>query len=217
VAQHVFALLLELTQHAGHHSDTVRAGRWTQSADFCYWDYPLVELDGLTMGILGIGRIGQAVADLASAFGMQVLAYSRRVPSSLPSSIQAVQLDRLFAESDVLSLHCPLNDESKEVVNARSLALMKSTSYLINTSRGPLVNELDLAAALNAGQIAGAGLDVLAIEPPTMNNPLLKARNCIVTPHIAWATRAARQRLMAIAVKNLKSYLSGHPINVVGI
>ncbi len=215
VAQHVFSLLLELTQHVGHHSETVREGRWVRSPDFCYWDYPLVELDGMTMGILGIGRIGQAVADLATAFGMKVLAYSRRVPAVLSPNIQMVELDRLFAESDVLSLHCPLNDESKEIVNARNLALMKSSSYLINTSRGFLVNESDLAAALNSAQIAGAGLDVLAIEPPSAENPLLKAQNCLVTPHIAWATRAARQRLMAVAVDNLESYLGGHPINVV--
>jgi glycerate dehydrogenase len=216
VAQHVFALLLELTQRAGHHSDTVREGRWTQSPDFCYWDYPLIELDGMTMGILGIGRIGQAVADLATAFGMSVIAYSRRAPTSLASSIQMVELDRLFSESDVLSLHCPLNDESKEIVNARSLSMMKRSSYLINTSRGPLVNELDLAAALNSGRIAGAGLDVLAIEPPKPDNPLLKARNCLVTPHIAWATRAARQRLMSVAIENLRSFLDGQPVNVVG-
>ncbi len=215
VAQHVFALLLELTQHVGHHSNTVREGRWTRSLDFCYWDYPLVELDGMMMGIVGIGRIGQAVSDLATAFGMKVLAYSRQPSPSLASNIQTVDLDRLFAKSDVVSLHCPLNAESKGIVNARNLAMMKRSSFLINTSRGLLVNEIELAAALNSGQIAGAGLDVLSVEPPSTENPLLRARNCLITPHIAWATQAARERLMKIAVENLRCYLDGHPVNVV--
>jgi len=215
VAQHVFALLLELTQRAGHHSDTVREGRWTRSADFCYWDYPLIELEGMTIGIIGIGQIGQAVGDLATAFGMKVLAYSRKPPPSLASNIQTVKLDRLFAESDVVSLHCPLNEASKGIVNATNLAMMKKSSFLINTSRGLLVNEADLATALNSGQIAGAGLDVLSIEPPCNDNPLLTARNCLITPHIAWATRAARERLMNIAVENLRSFLDGRPANVV--
>lgn len=215
VAQHVFALLLELTQRTGHHSETVREGRWTRSPDFCYWDYPLVELDGMTMGIVGIGRIGQAVGDLATAFGMKVLAYSRQPSSSLPTSIHVVDLDRLFAESDVVSLHCPLNEESRGIVNAKNLAIMKCSSFLINTSRGLLVNETELASALNSGQIAGAGLDVLSVEPPSSDNPLLTARNCLITPHIAWATRAARERLMTIAVENLRSYLDGHPVNIV--
>jgi glycerate dehydrogenase len=218
VAQHVFALLLELTQHAGHHATTVRDGRWSASPDWCYWDRPLIELEGLCFGIVGFGRIGQAVASLANAFGMRVMAYDhrgRQMPAAQALEVRMVDLDTLFRESDVLSLHCPLTAENRGFVNAQKLATMKPSAFLINTSRGPLVNEVDLAAALNAGQIAGAGLDVLSVEPPPKDNPLLTARNCLVTPHIAWATHAARARLMKIAVDNLQGFLSGEPVNVV--
>jgi len=215
VAQHVFALLLELAQRVGHHAETVRGGRWSACPDFCYWDDPLIELEGLTMGIVGFGRIGQAVANLADAFGMKTLAHDLQPPPTLPPYARLVDLDTLFAQSDVVSLHCPLTAESAGLVNARRLAMMKSSAFLINTSRGPLVNEADLAAALNAGQIAGAGLDVLAVEPPRADNPLLTARRCYITPHIAWATRAARARLMRVAVENLRAFLDGRPVNVV--
>ncbi|MCX7823964.1 MAG: D-2-hydroxyacid dehydrogenase [Verrucomicrobiae bacterium] len=215
VAQHVFALLLELTQRVGHHAGTVRDGRWSACQDFCYWDYPLIELEGLTMGIVGFGRIGQAVAKLADAFGMRVLAHDVQPPREVPSDARLVELDALFAQSDVVSLHCPLTADNEGFINARRLALMKKSAFLINTSRGPLVKEADLAAALNAGQIAGAGLDVLAVEPPRPDNPLLTAKNCYITPHIAWATRAARARLMRIAVENLRRFLDGRPVHVV--
>jgi glycerate dehydrogenase len=215
VAQHVFALLLELTHHVGHYADTVRDGRWSACPDFCYWDSPLVELESLTMGIVGFGRIGRAVAALALAFGMKLLAHDRQPPPTLPPGVQLVDLKTLFAQSDVVSLHCPLTTENQGMVNAHCLATMKKSAFLINTSRGPLVNETDLAAALNSGRIAGAGLDVLGVEPPRPDNPLLTARNCIITPHIAWATHAARTRLMRIAVENLRAFLDGRPVNVV--
>jgi glycerate dehydrogenase len=169
VAQMTFALLLELTQHVGHHAQTVREGRWTRSPDFCYWDYPLIELDGLTMGIIGFGRIGQTVGKLAEAFGMKVLTHSRRQP--------AKEMENLFGQSDVISLHCPLTPETKHLVNQERLAWMKPTAFLLNTSRGPLIDESALAKALNEARIAGAGLDVLAVEPPTADNPLLRAKN----------------------------------------
>ncbi len=215
VAQHVFALLLELTQRTGHHADSVRAGLWSACPDFCYWDYPLIELDGLTMGIVGFGRIGRATAALAAAFGMRVLAAGSGPLKELPPHARAVNLEALLAESDVVSLHCPLTPATTGLIDARRLALMKPTAYLINTGRGPLVNEADLADALNSGRIAGAGLDVLAKEPPPADCPLLTARNCIITPHIAWATRAARARLMRAVVANLRAYLAGCPVNVV--
>lgn len=216
VAQHVFALLLELTQRVGHHAATVRDGRWSASPDWCYWDYPLVELEGLTMGIVGYGRIGAATARLAEAFGMRVIANDRSSSTAGGPAVSRVGLDTLFAEADVVSLHCPLTEESRHLVDRRRLGLMKPTAYLINTSRGPLVNEADLAAALEEGRLAGAGLDVLAVEPPLPDNPLLHARNCVITPHIAWATQAARARLMGIAADNIRAFLSGRPTNVVG-
>jgi glycerate dehydrogenase len=207
VAQMTFALLLELTQHVAHHAQTVRDGRWTRSPDFCYWDYPLIELDGLTMGIIGYGRIGQAVGELAHAFGMKVIAHTRKQPLE--------ELGPLFRQSDVISLHCPLTPETKHLVNAERLKWMKPTAFLLNTSRGPLVDEAALADALNAERIAGAGLDVLAVEPPLADNPLFTAKNCFITPHIAWATRAARSRLMDTAIENVRAFLSGKPKNVV--
>jgi glycerate dehydrogenase len=214
VAQTAFALLLELTQHVGEHSQGVRAGQWSRSADWCYWDHPLIELDGLTMGVVGFGRIGQALAGLAAAFGMNVLACSPR-PKALPPSMRAVDLETLFRQSDVVSLHCPLTPETRRLVNAERLAWMKPTAYLLNTSRGLLVDEPALAEALNSGTIAGAGLDVLSSEPPSPDNPLLKARNCVITPHLSWGTRAARSRLMNIAVENVRAFLAARPNNVV--
>ena len=211
VAQMTFALLLELTQHVGHHAETVRAGRWTRSPAFCYWDYPLIELDDLTMGIVGLGRIGSAVAELASAFGMRVIATAR---SPRPGA-EVVDLETLFRQSDVISLHCPLTPETRHLVNAERIEWMKPGAFLLNTSRGPLIDEPALANALNHGRLAGAGLDVLAIEPPVESNPLLKAKNCFITPHIAWATRAARARLMNAAVENVRAFIAKKPINVV--
>ena len=213
VAQMTFALLLELTQHIGHHAQTVHDGRWTQSKDFCYWDFPLVELEGLTLGLVGLGRIGRAVAEVALAFGMKVLAHDAFAPAVPVTGVTMVDLETLFSQSDVVSLHCPLTADNKGLVNAARLRLMKPSAFLINTSRGPLVNEADLAVVLNAGRIAGAGLDVLAVEPPRPDNPLLTAKNCLITPHIAWATAAARRRLMDIAVGNLRAFLGGAPVN----
>jgi glycerate dehydrogenase len=216
VAQAVFALLLELTNRTGHHDRTVHEGRWAASDDFCYWDGELVELAGLTLGIVGYGRIGAAVARVGRAFGMGILAHRRNARGSIPEGGEYAELDRLFRESDVVSLHCPLTPETKELVNAARLGQMKPTAYVINTARGGLVHEFDLAAALNAGRIAGAGLDVLSVEPPSASNPLLQARNCVITPHIAWATRASRQRLLAITAENIAAFLAGMPQNVVG-
>ena len=207
VAQMTFALLLELTQHVGHHAQSVREGRWTRSPDFCYWDYPLIELDGLTLGIIGFGRIGKMVGQLAEAFGMKVLTYSRKQP--------VAEMETLFRRSDIISLHCPLTPQTEHLVNEKRLAWMKPTAFLLNTSRGPLIDESALAKALNEGRIAGAGLDVLAVEPPTADNPLLRAKNCLITPHIAWATRAARSRLMEAVVENLRAFLAGESKNVV--
>ena len=215
VAQMTFALLLELAHHAGHHSQTVRDGRWTKCPDYCYWDFPLVELDGLTMGIVGWGRIGRATADLARAFGMKILAHSRSVPAQAPPGVEFVSLEQLFRRSDVVSLHCPLTPETKELVNSERLGWMKPSAFLLNTSRGPLIDEAALAEALNAGRIAGAGLDVVSTEPPSAGNPLFLARNCVVTPHIAWASRAARSRLLQIAIANVRAFLEGKPQNVV--
>lgn len=215
VAQMTFALLLELTQHIGHHAQSVREGRWTRSADWCYWEKPLIELNGLTMGVAGFGRIGQAVANLAQAFGMNVLVHTRTTPARASSGVQFVALETLFRQSDVVSLHCPLTEQTRQVVNAQRLGWMKSTAFLLNTSRGQLVDEAALAQALTTYQIAGAGLDVLSVEPPPADNPLLQAPNCLVTPHIAWATRAARARLMQIAIANVKGFLQGKVQNVV--
>ena len=215
VAQMTLALLLELTQHVGHHAKTVSGGRWSANPDFCYWDYPLIELDGLTMGIVGLGNIGRAVAGLSAAFGMKVLAHTRTPPRAVTAQVQLVELEPLFRQSDVVSLHCPLTPETERLVNATRLGWMKPGAFLLNTSRGPLIDQAALADALNAGRIAGAGLDVLAVEPPPEGNPLLRARNCLVTPHIAWATRAARSRLMTVLTANLKSWMDGRPQNVV--
>lgn len=214
VAQATFALLLELTNHVGEHTTAVRAGKWTTHPDWCFWDSPLVELDGLTMGIVGLGRIGTAVAELARAFGLKVIAHTVG-DRPLPEFITRVDLDALFRTSDVVSLHCPLTPENRELVNAERLKSMKPTAFLLNTSRGPLVDQNALAEALNNENIAGAGLDVLTVEPPPVTNPLLSARNCIITPHNAWATKAARTRLLHTAVTNVRAFLAGQPENVV--
>jgi glycerate dehydrogenase len=211
VAQATFALLLELTNRVGRHAELVRAGRWSSCPDFCFWEGELVELAGLTLGVVGYGRIGRAVATIGRAFGMRILAW-RRNGGDDP---ECVGLDRLLRESDVVSLHCPLTAEMERLVNAATLATMKPTAVLVNTARGGLVDEAALAAALDAGRLAGAGLDVLAVEPPAISNPLLAARNCIITPHVAWATREARRRLIEITADNVRAFAAGAPRNVV--
>ncbi|MDR0794477.1 MAG: D-2-hydroxyacid dehydrogenase [Tannerella sp.] len=216
VAQMVFALLLELCQHVQYHSDSVRQGKWAQSVDFCYWDYPLVELAGKTMGIIGFGNIGRKVADIATALGMQIIGHDKFKTDQLHrNNFRWAEVNQLLAESDVVSLHCPLFPDTKGLINKESLKLMKSSAFLLNTSRGPVIVDEDLAEALNNGTIAGAGIDVLSVEPPPKDNPLFTAKNCIITPHIAWATKEARIRLMDIAVHNLKAFLDGNPVHVV--
>lgn len=215
VAQLVFALILELAHHTGPHAQAVRSGRWSASPDFSFWDTPLIELEGRTLGIVGWGQIGRAVARLGRAFGMR-LAAATRSPEALPEDVRRLPLDDLFRQADVLSLHCPLTPETRGMANARRLALMKSTAFLINTGRGPLVVEPDLADALNQGRLAGAGLDVLVTEPPPPDNPLFTAKNCVITPHFAWATLAARGRLLQAATDNLRAFLDGKPRHRVG-
>jgi glycerate dehydrogenase len=215
VAQLTFALLLELTHGVGHHSEAVRNGRWSSNPDFCFWDTSLLELDGLTMGIVGFGQIGRQVVSIAQAFGLRVIVNSRTRPAALPTGVEWVGLEALLRRSDVVTLHCPLTPDTMKLMNAERLALMKPGAFLINTGRGPLIDEAALTDALNAGRLAGAALDVLSTEPPPGSNSLLSARNCFITPHIGWATKAARQRLMKIAVSNLRSYLAGQPQNVV--
>lgn len=215
VAQMVFAHLLNLTQNVGHHAQTVKDGRWNKCPDFCYWDTPLIELQSLAMGIIGFGRIGQATARLAQAFGMKVIAYDINSPSEIPEGCDMVGLDDIFRKADVISLHCPLTLDTENLINSERLVLMKPTAFLINTSRGPLVDEQALADALNNEKIAGAGLDVLSIEPVTEDNPLITAKNCYITPHIAWATQAARKRLLQVAVENVAAFIAGKPQNVV--
>lgn len=217
VAQMVFAHLLNITQRIGYYACENRNGRWTNKPDFCYWDTPLIELDGKKMGIVGFGNIGQATASIAMALGMNVSVYTSKPQFVLPQGIRKMGLDELFSESDVVSLHCPLTPETENMVNASRLKTMKPTAILINTGRGPLVNEQDLANALNNDVIAAAGLDVLSTEPPSKNNPLLSAKNCFITPHIAWATYEARVRLMNKAVNNLKNFIEGKPINNVAL
>ena len=214
VAQMVFAHLLNLTQRVDHHAHAVREGRWSASIDFCFWDYPLVELNSLVMGIVGFGRTGRATAKIAQAFGMKLLVHDTVEPTDLPNGSEAAELRQLFRHGDVVSLHCPLTPETENLVNAERLALMKKSAFLINTSRGPVVDEAALADALNAERIAGAGLDVLCQEPPTADDPLLRAKNCYITPHVAWATRSARARLLDTAVENVKAFLDGKPQNV---
>jgi glycerate dehydrogenase len=216
VAQFVFALLLELCHHVGVHNEEVKKGTWTNSVDFCFWNYPLVELSGKTMGIIGMGRIGQDTAKIANAFGMEVLAYDAYPNLELESdTLRFVELDELFRNSEVISLHCPLFEATKGIINKENIDKMKEGTFIINTSRGALIVEEDLAEALNSGKIAGAAVDVLSTEPASMENPLINAKNCIITPHIAWAPKESRQRLMDIAVDNLDKYLAGKAVNVV--
>jgi glycerate dehydrogenase len=216
VAQTTFALLLELAVNVGVHDAAVKAGEWVRCPDHSFWKTPIVELDGLTIGIVGYGVIGRAVARIAAAFGMRVIAYAPRVPQDPgPVPVSFVSLEELFSSADVVTLNCPQTPENAGFVNSRLLGCMKQSAFLINVARGGLVNEADLAAALRAGQIAGAGLDVIAHEPMLAENPLLSAPNCIFTPHIAWASLAARQRLVGIVAANVASYLGGSPVNVV--
>ena len=213
VAQMVFAHILNIAQQVQHHSEEVRKGRLTNNADFCFWDTPLIELREKKIGLVGLGHTGFNTARIAIGFGMQVTAYTSKSSLQLPPEIKKRTLDELFSECDIVSLHCPLTDETKELVNAERLRLMKPTAILINTGRGPLVNEQDLADALNAGKLYAAGLDVLSSEPPKADNPLLTARNCYITPHIAWASLEARTRLMDILVENIKAFQAGKPVN----
>lgn len=215
VAQHVMALILELTNRVGHAARSVEQGGWAQCPDFCYWDFPIVELLGRTLGIIGYGEIGSAVARIGTAFGMRVFASKRTWKEPPPAGVEAAEVDTIFRAADVISLHCPLTDATKHLINERTLGLMKREAFLINTGRGPLVDEIALAQALNEGRIAGAGLDVLSVEPPTKGSPLIGAKNCLITPHIAWASREARARLIDIVAANLKAFLAGSPVNVV--
>ncbi len=219
VVEMVFALVLELARETGHHARLVREGRWSACEDFSFQDRPQIELSGRTMGIVGFGAIGRGVARVAEAFGLKVLVHTAHPEKyrddAAGRALDFVDLDTLFAQSDIVTLHCPLTPETHGMVDARRLALMKKGTYLINTGRGPLVDEAALAEALEAGMIAGAGLDVLSEEPPPCGNPLLRARNCIVTPHIAWATRASRERLLNIAARNVEAFIAGRPQNVV--
>ena len=215
VAQMVFSHLLNLCQHVGEHSAAAKQGKWSASKDFCFWDFPLIELYGLTMGIVGLGRIGSTAAGMARSFGMNVLAHDPKPPAEIPEGVTLTDLQTLFQQSDVVSLHCPLTETNRAFVDAALLKQMKSGAFLINTSRGQLINEADLADALNNGTIAGAGLDVLSVEPPDPANPLLSAKNCYITPHISWATRGARKRLMEMVYENVKAFIQGKAINVV--
>jgi len=216
VSQVAIAHLLNMTTHTEHYTREAREGVWSRSIDYTYCSAPFIELDGKTMGVVGLGNIGSAVARIAAAFGMKVLAYTSKKQEALPPYIKrADSLDQVFSESDAVSLHCPLTDDTRGMVNARRLALMKPNAMLINTSRGPLIVEEDLAAALNNGTIAAAAVDVLCQEPPAIDNPLLKCPNCYFTPHIGWTSTEARQRLMDVVVDNVKSFMEGHPINVV--
>ncbi|MFI3257186.1 MAG: D-2-hydroxyacid dehydrogenase [Spirochaetales bacterium] len=215
VGQFAMALLLEICHHIGHHDKAVHEGKWNTCPDFCFWDYPLIELAGKTMGIIGFGRIGQNTGALAKAFGMNVLAYDAYQSDSGKAIANYVELDELFAKSDVISLHCPLFAETEGLICKETIAKMKDGVIILNNSRGPLINENDLADALNSGKVYAAGLDVVSTEPILENNPLLSAKNCIITPHISWAPKESRQRLMDVAVKNLQEFLQGNIINCV--
>ena len=218
VAQFTFALLLEICHHVWEHSESVKKGEWTKCPDFCFWNYPLMELAGKTMGIIGFGRIGRSVAAIAQAMGMKVLAYdSYKDASAENENIRYAEFDELLAKSDIISLHCPLFDSTKGIINKENIGKMKDGVILINTSRGPLIVEEDLASALNSGKVAAAAVDVVSTEPIREDNPLLKAKNCIITPHIAWAPKESRERLMNIAVDNLASFLKGKVINAVNL
>ena len=215
VGQFAVSLLLEICSHIGHHDKTVKEGKWEHNIDWCYWDYPLIELYGKTAGIVGLGRIGKATARILGALNMKVLAYDAYQSEDGRKVAEYVDLDTLYAQSDVIFLHCPLFAENKEMINKDSIARMKDGVIIINNSRGGLVHEQDLADALNSGKVYAAGLDVVSTEPIKGDNPLLTAKNCIITPHIAWAAQAARQRIMDITVDNIKAFIDGHPVNVV--
>ena len=215
VAQHTFALILELTNQCGLHSNSVKNGAWSQSKDWSYHLRPMVGLAGKTLGIVGFGNIGQQVAGIAQGFGMKVLANHKHPERDQRPGVAFVSLDELLTKSDIVSLHCPLTNENKGFINAQNLALMKPSAFLINTSRGPLINESDLKEALVSEKIKGAGLDVLSQEPPLPNHPLTAIKNCLITPHHAWATKESRQRLMDIVVNNIKSFIHGTPQNLV--
>ena len=215
VGQFSIALLLEICHHIGHHDDTVHSGQWSACPDWCYWDAPLIELSGKTMGIIGFGRIGQATGRIAKSLGMKVLASGSRPTESGREIAEYVALDTLFASSDVIALHCPLFPETEHIINRDSIAKMKDGVILINNSRGQLIAEQDLADALNCGKVFAAGLDVVSTEPIQPDNPLLKADNCMITPHISWAPKESRQRIMDATVQNIKSYLTHDLINVV--
>jgi len=215
VSQFVIALLLEICHHVGHHSEAVKSGRWENNPDWCFWDYPLIELDGKTMGIIGFGRIGQATGKIARALGMKVIAYDSFVNEAAKQIGDYVDLDTLLAGSDVIALHCPLFPETQGIINRNTIAKMKDGVIILNNSRGPLIVEQDLADALNSGKVYAAGLDVVSTEPIKGDNPLLQAKNCIITPHISWAPKESRQRLMDVAVEDLAQYIKGTPINVV--
>ncbi|MEA5138558.1 D-2-hydroxyacid dehydrogenase [Arcicella rigui] len=216
VVQMTFALILELTQHVQAHSDSVFAGKWAESKDFCYWNFPLIELAGKTIGIIGFGTIGQKVADVATAFGMNVLGNSRNpTEQSHRKNFQWASISEILEKSDIISIHCPLTKETEGLINTSNLLKMKSSAFLINTSRGPIVVDADLAEALNKGIIAGAAIDVLPVEPPSKDNPLFSAKNCIITPHIAWATKEARERLLNMAIENIQYFYKGTPKNIV--
>lgn len=212
VAQMVFAHLLNVTHHVAHYAEEVGKGAWENCSDFCFYDTPLIELAGKTMGIVGLGNTGMAAAKIALAFGMKVIAKTSKSTAQLPEGITPATLDTLLAEADVISLNCPLTESTKGIINRQTIEKMKSSAILINTGRGPLVNENDLAEALDSGRIAAFCADVLSTEPPSPENPLLKARNCYLTPHIAWATLEARKRLMKIAADNIKEFIEGKPL-----
>lgn len=215
VSQFSIALLLEICHHIGHHSESVHAGKWASCPDWCYWDYPLIELEGKTIGIIGFGRIGQAEGRTARALGMKVIAHDLYPSTSGKEIAEYVDMDTLLASADVITLHCNLTPENAGFINKDSIAKMKSGVILINNARGQLINEQDVADALNSGKMAAAGLDVVSTEPIHSDNPLLKAKNCIITPHISWAPRESRQRIMDCAVENAKAYIAGNPIHVV--
>lgn len=212
VGQFAIALLLEICHHIGHHNKAVHDGKWQNNIDWCFWDYPLIELAGKTMGIIGYGRIGQTTARIAKALGMDVIAYDTNASAGTG---EYVSIDELYKRADVISLHCPLFPSTEGIINKDSISKMKDGVIIINTSRGPLIVEKDLADALNSGKVYAAGVDVVSSEPISADNPLLTAKNCFITPHIAWASKESRQRLMDIAVSNLSAYLAGHPENVV--
>lgn len=215
VAQLAFALLLEITHQVGHHSRTVAEGRWANGVDFSYWDCPLKELAGKTMGIVGYGNVGQAVARIAQAFGMNVLVNTRTARDGVVGA-EFVDRETLFAQSDVVSLHCALTAETHHLINAERLTQMKSSAILLNLGRGDLIDEVALANALNSGELYAAGVDVLSTEPPSADNPLIGLKNCFITPHIGWASLEARERLLVITEENIKAFLAGKPQNVVG-